>query len=192
MWDQYALRIDRIFAAVDAVRDASGNIVCRVSFSPAAPRLPGCQPLNLFGRGNAAAGGGRLRARQRSGRADQHPALFRQPRLTGEHAQLHHVRAKRNITTFDQHLAEVSARGELFDGWAPARSRWRSAPRTARDDLPGGAGPANQQSNHDGAAIPVPCTRRHALGLRGVKPADCNNTVAHQFSKVSNIQGKPR
>ena len=31
VWDQYALRIDRIFAAVDAVRDANGNIVCNVS-----------------------------------------------------------------------------------------------------------------------------------------------------------------
>ncbi|MEO6388632.1 MAG: TonB-dependent receptor plug domain-containing protein, partial [Croceibacterium sp.] len=31
VWDQNTLRIDRIFAAIDAVRDGSGNIVCRVS-----------------------------------------------------------------------------------------------------------------------------------------------------------------
>jgi iron complex outermembrane receptor protein len=39
-----------LFAAADAVRDANGNIVCRVSVTnPGA--VPGCVPINLFGEG---------------------------------------------------------------------------------------------------------------------------------------------
>ena len=55
-WDQFGLRVDRIFAAVDAVRDpATGQIVCRVSLYGNAA-FPGCQPLDLFGRGQRFAG----------------------------------------------------------------------------------------------------------------------------------------
>jgi hypothetical protein len=51
-WKQLGLRVDRIFAAVDAVRNSSGQIVCNVSTtSGGAAAFPGCQPVNLFGRG---------------------------------------------------------------------------------------------------------------------------------------------
>ena len=40
--------------AVDAVRDRSGNIVCRAVLQ-GNPAAAGCQPLNLFGEGNASA-----------------------------------------------------------------------------------------------------------------------------------------
>lgn len=41
----------RLYAALDAVRDASGNVVCRVDITH--PGLyPGCVPLNMFGVGN--------------------------------------------------------------------------------------------------------------------------------------------
>ena len=44
----------KTFAAIDAVRDSSGNIVCRVSITN--PGLyPGCLPLNLFGVGTDSA-----------------------------------------------------------------------------------------------------------------------------------------
>lgn len=43
-------RTDKFYAAIDAVRDPSGNIVCRVTLTN--PGLyPGCTPLNLFGVG---------------------------------------------------------------------------------------------------------------------------------------------
>ncbi len=51
VWKQNGLRVDRIFAAVDAVDDGNGNIVCRTSLFGDA--FPGCEPINLFGRGNA-------------------------------------------------------------------------------------------------------------------------------------------
>ncbi|MDQ1159302.1 iron complex outermembrane receptor protein [Sphingomonas sp. SORGH_AS 950] len=44
----------KFYAALDAVRDGSGNIVCRVSLTN--PGLyPGCVPLNLFGEGSPSA-----------------------------------------------------------------------------------------------------------------------------------------
>ncbi|HTK36762.1 MAG TPA: TonB-dependent receptor, partial [Caulobacteraceae bacterium] len=43
-----------LYAALDAVRDPSGNIVCRVTLTN--PGLyPGCQPINMFGQGNESA-----------------------------------------------------------------------------------------------------------------------------------------
>lgn len=47
---RYNTNTPRFYAAVDAVRDPSGNIVCRVTLTN--PGLyPGCVPLNLFGVG---------------------------------------------------------------------------------------------------------------------------------------------
>src|SRR5690606_35750951 len=96
--------------------------------------------------------------------------------------------AKRNITTFKQQLAEFSARGNLFDNWAgpvalAVGGSWRkeSIYQLVQDQ-------ANQQSNHDGAYHPCSLATAGALGLRGLNAPDCNSTVAHQSSKVSNIQ----
>lgn len=190
VWDQYALRVDRIFAAVDAVRDAGGNIVCRVSLDPeGAAAFPGCQPLNLFGRGNASPGAVDYVLGNDPGVHITTPLYFANLGLTGETLDYTTVDAKRNITTFEQHLAELSARGELFDNWAGPVSlalgaSWRkdSIYQVVQDQ-------ANQQSNHDGAYHPCSLATAATLGLRGLNAPDCNNTVAHQFSKVSNIKG---
>ena len=45
------IKYPNLYAALDAVRDPSGNIVCRVGLTN--PGLyPGCVPINLFGEGN--------------------------------------------------------------------------------------------------------------------------------------------
>ena len=45
------IRVDRLWLALDAVRDPSGNIVCRAALPQYDPNgyLRGCAPLNLFG-----------------------------------------------------------------------------------------------------------------------------------------------
>lgn len=47
------IRVDRLWFAADAVRDATGNIVCRASLPQYDPNgyLRGCAPINLFGDG---------------------------------------------------------------------------------------------------------------------------------------------
>ncbi|MDB5460069.1 MAG: TonB-dependent receptor [Caulobacteraceae bacterium] len=44
-----------LYAAADTVKDASGNIVCRVSTTANAGLYPGCAPLNPLGNGNVSA-----------------------------------------------------------------------------------------------------------------------------------------
>jgi iron complex outermembrane receptor protein len=203
VWDQHTLRVDRIFPAVDAVRNAQGQIVCRVStFTAGAAAFPGCQPLNLFGRGNASPEAVDWVLGNDVGVNVDTPLYFANLGFTGDTYQYTSVAPKRNITTFEQHFAEVSARGDVWEGWGAgaislafgASYRNESIYQVVQDT-------ANQASNHDvgtaGNPIPGeyhPCTTNAAvnatLGLRGVNPPDCNNTVAHQFSKVSNIQGE--
>ncbi len=97
----------------------------------------------------------------------------------------------------------MSARGEVYKGWAGpislavgASYRQESIFQVVQDT-------ANQASIHDvgTAAAPLegeyhPCSVNPLvngpLGLRGVNTPDCANTVAHQFSKVSNIQGQAK
>lgn len=47
------IRVDRLWLALDAVRDPSGNIVCRAALPQYDPNgyLRGCAPINLFGDG---------------------------------------------------------------------------------------------------------------------------------------------
>ncbi|HZV56862.1 MAG TPA: TonB-dependent receptor [Sphingobium sp.] len=193
VWDQYGMRVDRIFAAVDAVDDSNGNIVCRVStFAGGAEAFPGCQPLNLFGRGNASPQAVDYVLGNDVGEQISTPLFFANLGFTGETDSYTATKAKRNITTFQQHLAELSLSGTLFDNWAGPVSlalggayRRESIYQVVRDST-------NRASNHDspaaGGFTPVRCNDP-TIGLRGVSVPDCGNTVGYQYSKVSNIQG---
>ena len=193
IWDQYGLRVDRIFAAVDAVKDGQGNIVCRVStFTGGAAAFPGCQPINLFGRGRASAASVDYVMGNDIGQQVTTPLFFANLGLTGETDSYAATQAKRNITTFKQHLAELTLSGTAFDNWAGPVSfafggsyRKESIYQIVRDTT-------NKSSNHDapskGGFTPVKCNDA-SIGLRGVSAPDCGNTVGIQFSKVSNIQG---
>lgn len=82
------INLEHLYAAADAVRDTSGQIVCRVTLTN--PGLyPGCVPINLFGVGAPSA-----------------QAI----------AYVEGTAAYR--TTLTQDVASVSARGDLFSTWA--------------------------------------------------------------------------
>jgi iron complex outermembrane recepter protein len=191
VWDQYAIRLDRIYAALDAVRDSNGNIVCRVSTTAAgAAAFPGCTPLDLFGRGNASPQAVDYVLGNDPGQHVDTPLYFANLGYTGATLSYDAPVPKRNITTFVQHLAEVSARGNLFDGWAgPVQLavggsyRHESIYQIVKDTT-------NPSSNFDTKPYTTVKCDSVALGLRGVPAGDCaNNAVGFQFSKVSNIQG---
>lgn len=204
-WRQNALRVDRIFAAADAVRDGNGNIVCRVStFAAGAAAFPGCKPVNLFGRG-----GGNTPTPEGydyvvgldPGQSITTPIYFADGGYgPGRIYSYETGLEKRNLTTFQQHFAELSANGDLFDNWAGTVAGAIGGSYRRDSILQLVQDPSNPTSNHElpfsarldpnGNVLPRPvlCSDP-ALGLRGVSVPDCNNTVGNQFSKVSNIQG---
>ena len=203
-WQQFGMRVDRIFASVDAVRDPTNpnNIVCRVSTTAAgAAAFPGCVPVNLFGRGNASAQAVQYLTGFEAGQSVTTPLFFAEDGYaSGDTYSYTTGEAKVGITTFQQHFAELSTSGEVVDLWAGPLSvalggSWRRETILQRvQDV------TNPTSNHTlpvsarlsptGALLPaVVLANNAALGLRGVNGADANNTVGVQFSKVSNIRG---
>jgi iron complex outermembrane receptor protein len=193
---QIGLRVDRIYAAIDAVRDANGNIVCRTSlFSNA---YAGCQPLNLFGAGNASKAAVDWVIGYDPGQTINTRLFFANGGFTGETDSYVTQEAKLNIMRMKQHIFEMSASGTLHQGWGAGpitlafggAYRKETIHQIVRD-------PGNPTSDHtlgpNRTAFPVPCAgsaAATAAGLRGLPVAgDCANTVATQFSKVSNIDG---
>ena len=189
-WRQLGLRVDRIFAAVDAVRDGSGNIVCRVStFAGGAAAFPGCQPINLFGRGNASAAAVDYVVGFEPGETVNTPIYYADSGFSlGDDYSYETREEKVGLTTFKQHFVELSASGDLIDLWAgPVAVAFGGSYRKDSilqlvQDV------TNPASNHD-TFRPVRCNDP-SIGLRGVSPPDCANTVGNQFSKVSNIRGQ--
>ncbi|MBC2777076.1 TonB-dependent receptor domain-containing protein [Parasphingopyxis marina] len=189
---QVGLRVDRLFAAVDAVVDpATGSIVCRTSLFN--DQFPGCQPLNLFGRGNATPGAVDYVTGNDPGEQITTPLFFANggfgPGITDSYTS---QEAKVSITTLRQHVVDLSFSGELWEGWGagPISAAFGASYREdrirqiVRDST-------NQSSDHVNGH-PVLCDtdpEAIAAGLRGVNPADCANTVGVQYSKVSNILG---
>ena len=186
-WKQVGMRVDRIFAAADAVQDpSSGAIVCRTSLFGNA--FPGCQPLDLFGQGNASPAALDYVIGNDVGEKISTPLYFAGSGFSlGRTDSYTAEEAKVNRTTLTQHVAELSASGTVLDGWAGPISaafggsyRREHVLQIVRDST-------NQSSNHD-TGRPVLCDGG-APGLRGVNPPDCANTVGIQYSKVSNIIG---
>ena len=192
---QIGLRVDRLFAAMDAVKNPStGQIVCRTTLFNS--QFAGCQPLNLFGQGNASPGAVDYVVGFDPGQQITTPLYFAglgySPGITESYTT---QEAKVNTTEMEQHVAELSMSGEVYKGWGagPVTAAFGATYRHEHifqwvQDATNI--PSDQDHGHpvlcngDAAAV--------AAGLRGVNPPDCANTVGVQFSKVSNILGALR
>ncbi|OJU20422.1 MULTISPECIES: TonB-dependent receptor [unclassified Sphingomonas] len=190
---QNGLRLDRIFAALDAVTDpATGQPVCRVSLY--GNSFPGCVPINLFGQGNASAAAIDYVTGYEPGQQITTPIYYADTGFArGETLSYVSGTEKVGITDLRQHQFEFSMNGTLVEGWAgPIKAAFggswrREAIRQVVQD------PGNPAANHD-TFRPVQCsdpkvTANPPPGLRNVSNADCGNSVALQYSKVSNIRG---
>lgn len=190
---QNGIRVDRIFAALDAVDEGqattgtpNGNIVCRATlFSDA---FAGCQPINLFGRGNASAEAIDYVTGYEPGTTVTTPIFYADTGFErGDTFTFTTGTEKLNRTKISQHVAEFDLNGDLMEGWAGpivaafgGSFRRESILQLVEDET-------NPSSNHvDGH--PVACNDE-IPGLRGVSRPDCLNTVGLQYSKVSNIIG---
>ena len=190
-WKQLGLRVDRIFAAVDAVRNAQGQIVCNVSTTAGgAAAFPGCQPVNLFGRGggnNPTPAGYDYVVGFEPGQSINTTLFYPSTGLATEPYSYTTQEEKVNLTTFSQHFAEVSFSGDIIEMWAGKIAGAFGGSYRQDEIFQRVQDVTNPTSNHV-SGRPVMCNNA-AINLRGVSQGDCTNTVGNQFSKVSNIRG---
>ena len=189
---QIGLNLLHMFAAADAVRDpATGNIVCRTSLS--ANPLPGCVPIDLFGNGAPSPAAISYVTGETPGVSISTPVYFAGTGYSPAQT-LNYVSqvAKVNITTMNQHVAELSMDGKVFDGWGAGPVTAAFGGTFRRESIlqlvEDPTNPPGDQTN----GRPIPCNGSAAAiasGLRGLSPPDCANTVGIQYSKVSNIIG---
>ncbi|HEX6998325.1 MAG TPA: TonB-dependent receptor [Gammaproteobacteria bacterium] len=189
-WYQKGLRVDRIHAAVDAVR-VGDDIVCRTTLY--SDYFAGCRPLNLFGRGNASPEAIDWVVGNDPGELITTPLFFADSGFElGMTDSYVSQEAKVNITEMDQQLLEVSANGQIAEGWAGPISLALGLAYREEEILQIVRDSTNRSSDHTNGH-PVLCDADPLaveIGLRGVSQPDCLNTVGVQYSKVSNIKGE--
>lgn len=188
---QVGLNIQHLFAAVDAVKDPSGKIVCRTTLFSLA--FSSCVPIDLFGAGAPSAGAISYVVGETPGVAINTPLYFAGSGYGPGLSDSYTSQAAKAITTeMTQHVAELSMNGELFKGWGagPVTAAFGGSYRH-EEILQVVRDPTNPPNDND-HGHPVLCNgdaAAVAAGLRGENPADCANTVGIQFSKVSNVAG---
>jgi outer membrane receptor protein involved in Fe transport len=115
---QEGMIFDKFFAAVDAVKDGSGNIVCYAALQNPA-NWGDCVPLNLFGRGNASDAAIAYVTHFEEGQTITTPLYFQPDEYqSGQSVTYTSGPGKVYNTGTTQILADLSASGKLFDGWA--------------------------------------------------------------------------
>lgn len=116
---QQGVLLDRIAAAVDdVVNPANGQIVCRAALvNPS--KWGDCVPLNLFGEGNASDAAIAYATQFTPGQTISSPLYF-QPDgyASGKTVSFTSGLGKVYNTRTEQIVADLSASGELFQGWA--------------------------------------------------------------------------
>jgi iron complex outermembrane recepter protein len=175
------IRLDRIYLAADAVRDANGNIVCNVT--RVSGQYPDCKPINLFGRGKASAA-----AVDWVTGFDPGINITTQGWLPkGQSIPYSYTGGtdKRRILEMNQEVFELSANGQIWEGFGAGPVSmalgyaWRDESFVQVVQAPQG----NITTNPDGRPV---AANNAALGIRGVPggAAASGNSVEIQFSKV--------
>ncbi len=172
------IRLDRIYLAADAVRDANGNIVCNVTL--VSGEHPDCVPINLFGRGNASAAA----VDWVTGFDPGIPVSVDGWLPGGKTLPYSYVSGpdKKRVIDLDQDVFEFSADGDIAKGWAgPISLALGVAYR--KESFVQYVQAAQGNPTADPSVRPVEANNA-ALGIRGVPGPDAANSVEIQFSKV--------
>ena len=177
------IRIDRIYAAADAVRDPeTGAIVCNAALTH--PELYGdCVPINLFGAGRASQEAIDYVTGYESGQHITTPIVFTDESITGYTDDYVTKPYKETRANLNQHVAELAMNGDVWDGWAGPVSaafgvsyRKENITQIVRD-------PTNPTGDPD---------LRPVLGdpiVRGVPSGATERYTGLQFATVANIKG---
>lgn len=118
---EQGLRLDRVYLATDAVRDANGAIRCRVTMTSGL--VPDCVPLNVFGRGNASeAAVDWIKGYDDGVAVSVNPFIGFDPAtglpMYGDTFSYVGDEDKHRRVTTEQTVFEVTTNGRLFQGWA--------------------------------------------------------------------------
>jgi hypothetical protein len=204
------IRLDRIYHAVDAVVDpATGSIRCNVTL--VSGYLPDCVPLNVFGRGNAnPAAVDWIKGYDPGESVTVNPYIGFDPDtgqpMYGDAWSYISDADKHRLVKTTQKVFEVSASGNIFEGWAgPIGAafgvHWREE---AIDQKVKASAEGNTAA--DPTYRPVWCNDGNAdarcvaqvaagirpagnIGVRGVAANPWQNIVDIQFSNVPFIAG---
>lgn len=203
------IRLDRLYLATDAVRDpVTGSIRCNVTV--VSGNKPDCVPLNVFGRGNAnVAAVDWIKGYDPGQAVSVNPFIgfntSGQP-VYGDTWNYISDEAKHRLVKTTQKVFEVTASGEVFEGWAGPISaafgaHWREE---AIDQKVKASAEGNTAA--DPTYRPVWCSDGNAdarcveqvtrgirpagnIGVRGVGANSWQNIVDTQFSNVPFIAG---
>ncbi len=187
------IRLDRIYLAADVVTDPlTGLPACNVTVTTrgtANPIYQDCVPLNLFGRGQAS-----QEAIDWVTGFEPGVAMTANGFLTATESLPHSYISgvnKQRIINIKQHVFEVSADGEIYDGWGagPIRTAIGYGYRKESFTQVVEVGPGGN-INANPAYRPV-MANNAALGIRGVPggAAASGNSVEIQFSNVPFARG---
>jgi iron complex outermembrane receptor protein len=187
------IRLDRIYLAADVVRDPLTNQpACSVTVttrSTANPLYPDCVPLNLFGRGRASPGAVDWVTGFEPG-VPINAAGFLSATETLPHSYVSGEN-KQRVIEIEQDVWEVSANGQLADGWAgPINMAFGYGFREESFVQVVEVGPGGN-INADPRYRPV-LANNAALGIRGVPGGALasGNSVEVQFSNVPFARGE--
>ena len=186
------IRLDRIYIATDVRTDPlNGQPICNVTLTTrgtANPLYPDCVPLNLFGRGRASPAavnwvtgfepGVAINAQGFLSATESMPHSY----VSGEN--------KQRIIHIEQDVWEISANGQLAEGWAgPINMAFGYGFREESFTQVVEVGPAGN-INADPRFRPV-LANNAALGIRGVPGGALasGNSVEIQFSNVPFARG---
>jgi outer membrane receptor protein involved in Fe transport len=187
------IRLDRIYLAADVRTDPlNGQPICNVTLTTrgtANPLYPDCVPLNLFGRGRASPAavnwvtgfepGVQINAQGFLSATEALPHSY----VSGEN--------KQRVIQIEQDVWEISADGELADGWAgPIRMAFGYGFREESFTQVVEVGPGGN-INADPRFRPV-LANNAPLGIRGVPGGALasGNSVEVQFSNVPFARGE--
>ncbi len=179
------IRIDRIFMALDAVKNpTTGQVECNVTL--VSGMYPDCVPLNLFGRGNASPA-----AIDWVTGYDPGVQVTTTPYYaSGPQGTFSYIGGgdKDRAVDIQQNNAEVVASGDVYKGWGAGAVSVAVGATYRREALNQVVYDSQGNPSTSPNVFPVPANNP-ALGIRGAPPGAVNNSVDIQFSKVPFVKG---
>jgi outer membrane receptor protein involved in Fe transport len=179
------IRIDRVPAALDAVFDGSGNIVCYAALQDPA-NWSDCVPVNLFGAGNASAAAIEYLTGLDAGTVVTNSPVYFSDSGYSKGRTISYTSDEDKITDteYQQDLIEFSLDGQIAEGWAGpilagfgVHYREESILQIAID-----------HSNPSGDFASRPALFDPTI-VRGVGTGMSERTTVIQFASVPNLDG---